>query len=226
MLKIERSVRDVEGLQPDALPEDLLTSTEPLVLKKLVADWPSVQAAQRSAGAAADYLRGFYQGATIGAFFGPPESGGRIFYNEDMSGFNYQPVMLKLDQVLDRLRQHEHDDHPPAIYVGSTTVDTCLPGFRQENDLGLGGLDPLVSIWLGNETRRKSSKTFTWGRWTSHRRASRSAWWTCMSLISKSFPALQRRCAALSSPNWNPATPFSYPACGGTMWRRWTVSTS
>ena len=37
--------------------------------------------------------------------------------------------------------------------VGSTTVDTCLPGFRGENDLGFGERQPLVSIWLGNRTR-------------------------------------------------------------------------
>jgi hypothetical protein len=70
-----------------------------------------------------------------------------------MSGFNYQPVLLKLDQVLDRLEQHQSDEHPPTIYVGSTTVDSCLPGFRQENDLDLGDRDALASIWLGNETR-------------------------------------------------------------------------
>jgi len=153
MLKIEKPVRSLSGIRPDSLPDEVLASDEPLVLKGLVADWPAVRASRQSAGAAADYLRHFYHGATIGAFFGPPESGGRIFYNEDMSGFNYQPVMLKLDQVLERLVQHLEDERPPAIYVGSTTVDTCLPGFRQENDINLGAADPLASIWLGNRTR-------------------------------------------------------------------------
>jgi len=153
MLKIEKSVRSLSGIQPDLLPDEVLSSDEPLVLKGLVADWPAVHASLRSPEAAADYLRRFYRGATVGAFFGSPENGGRIFYNEDMSGFNYQPVMLKLDQVLEQLAQHLEDERPPAIYVGSTTVDTCLPGFRQENDLDLGAFDPLVSIWLGNQTR-------------------------------------------------------------------------
>jgi hypothetical protein len=153
MLRIEKSVREIHGIRPDSLPPDLLTSSEPFVLRGLVADWPAVRAAQQSTSAADDYIRQFYQGATIGAFFAPPEAGGRIFYNQDMSGFNYQPVMLKLDQLLDRIHQHLADEHPPGIYVGSTTVDSCLPGFRQENDLDLGAFDPLVSIWLGNQTR-------------------------------------------------------------------------
>ena len=61
--------------------------------------------------------------------------------------------MSKLGEVLDRLRNHRGDEQPPAIYVGSTTVDTCLPGFREQNDLDLGGFRPLVSLWLGNRSR-------------------------------------------------------------------------
>ena len=153
MLKIEKSVREIHGIRPDSIPGDLLASTEPYVLRKLVSDWPAVKAARESVDAANSYIHRFYQGATIGAFFAPPESGGRIFYNKDMSGFNYQPVMLKLDQVLKEIKKHQSDEKPPVIYVGSTTVDTCLPGFRSENDIGLEDLDPLVSIWLGNRTR-------------------------------------------------------------------------
>jgi hypothetical protein len=55
--------------------------------------------------------------------------------------------------VLDEIARQSQAEIPPAIYVGSTTVDTCLPGFRAQNDLALGNRQPLVSIWLGNRTR-------------------------------------------------------------------------
>ena len=32
-------------------------------------------------------------------------------------------------------------------------VDQWLPGFREVNDLGLAVANPLVSFWLGNQTR-------------------------------------------------------------------------
>jgi hypothetical protein len=163
MLAIETSVPVVEGVRPDAVPAAVRASTVPLLLRGMVADWPLVGAARQSAAAADRYLRGFYRDATVGAFFGPPEIEGRIFYNDDMSGFNYQAAMVKLDVVLDGIQQHLTDPRPPAFYVGSTTVDTCLPGFRQENDIsmgdlglgdtGLGDIRPLASIWLGNQTR-------------------------------------------------------------------------
>ena len=153
MLTIEKSTREIAGLHPDEVPKEVLNSNEPLLLKGMVAQWPIVNAARESAQSADRYLRRFYQTATVGAFFGTRDTAGRVFYNKDMTGFNFQRVMLKLDTILDKIQQHSYDDRPPAFYVGSTTVDTCLPGFRADNDIEFGDIDPLASIWLGNRTR-------------------------------------------------------------------------
>lgn len=153
MLPLERKVPELGGARHDRLPEAVFSSGEPLLLKGMVDDWPFVQAAKQSAGAAIDYLRGYYENATVGAFFARPGSRGRVFYNDDMSGFNYEPVMTKLDALLDGIVKHRDDPDPPAFYMGSTTVDTCLPGFRDENDIEFGEIEPLASIWLGNRTR-------------------------------------------------------------------------
>jgi hypothetical protein len=141
------------GIAPRALPDALLNATGPVLLKGLVADWPMVRAAADSSQSADAYLRRFYRDATVGAWLGAPEIGGRFFYNEAFNGFNFRPELMKLDAVLAMLERHSNDERPPAIYVGSTTVDTCLPGFRAENDLGFGARDPLMSIWIGNRTR-------------------------------------------------------------------------
>ncbi len=37
--------------------------------------------------------------------------------------------------------------------MGSTTIDTALPGFRVQNDMDFGTRNPLASIWIGNRTR-------------------------------------------------------------------------
>ncbi|MYN27504.1 cupin-like domain-containing protein [Duganella levis] len=135
------------------LPDEILHSPAPLVLRGLVADWPLVHAARRSPQAADAYLRRFYRDATVLASHAPPETGGRIFYNDDLSGFNFQSQMVRFDQVLDALRAHLDHPAPPTLYVGSTSIDTCLPGLRAENDVNFGARDPLASIWIGNRTR-------------------------------------------------------------------------
>ncbi len=153
MLAGAKPVRALTGLDPQALPDEVLCSTEPLVLKGLVSHWPMVQAARCSGQAAARYLRGFYQGAEVEAFWGESQYEGRFFYNSDLTGFNFRTVRRKLDEVLDDIDRHAPDVQPPGIYVGSATLDSCLPGFRSENDVPLGDRDALASIWIGNRSR-------------------------------------------------------------------------
>ena len=149
----EVRVAEAEGVDPRALPADVLASTEPVLLRGLVAGWPMVRAAQAGARTAIDYVRGFDGGDAVTAFVAPPEVGGRYFYNDDLSGFNFVPQRLRLATVLDTLAQQLDAARPPGVYVGSTTVETCLPGFREANDVGFGDLAPLASVWLGNRSR-------------------------------------------------------------------------
>jgi Cupin-like domain len=153
MLEIAQRVPELTGVDPQALPDDVLKSTQPVVLRGLVANWPVVRAGLESDQSADAYLRRFYRDATVGALLGAPEIRGRFFYNSDLSGFNFRPARMKLDVVLDEIARQRDNPQPPAIYVGSTTIDTCLPGFRAENDLAMGERQPLASVWLGNRTR-------------------------------------------------------------------------
>lgn len=156
MLPIAKRVREVDagGARPPAsLSDALLRATEPYVVRGLAAHWPLVDAARSSIDAADGYLRRFYQGATVGAMLGKPEIAGRFFYNADLTGFNYYSAHARLDAVLDEMKGYRENPRPAAIYVGSTTVDTVLPGLRRDNDIDMGGRDALASIWIGNQTR-------------------------------------------------------------------------
>jgi len=151
MLAIDKSVRelDVGG----ALPDELLRATQPYIVRGYARAWPVVRAGLESADLADAYLRRFYRDATVNAMLGKPEIRGRFFYNETLDGFNYISVRARLDAVLDELKVQRDMPAPGAIYVGSTTIDTALPGFRGQNDADLGARDALASIWIGNRTR-------------------------------------------------------------------------
>ena len=147
------SIDEIHGANAHTLPDEVLASTRPLVLRGLVSHWPVVQAAQASDQQADAYLRRFYRDASVVEFLGAPGIEGRFTYNDDLSGFNFAALRVRLDQILQELADHRDDREPPAIYVGSTTIDTCLPGFREQNDVNLDGRDALASIWIGNQTR-------------------------------------------------------------------------
>lgn len=155
MTTIVQRTRVLEGCQPDALPlQELLSAGEPAVIKGVARHWPLVQAGLRSSAEAMNYLRSFYNGKTVGASHGEPEIAGRLFYNEDFTQLNFISHRAPLDQVLADIEQHLDDDRPPTNYIASTTIDACLPGFRNDNDLPFAAhsFDPLASIWIGNRT--------------------------------------------------------------------------
>lgn len=147
------AIREIVACQPETVAETVLSVTEPLVLKGLVNDWPLVHAGKQSPQAAADYIRRFYSGDRVTAFTGPPEIRGKVAYNEDLSGFNFERLTATLDEILEPILQHLDDDEPPTYYIGSTLLSRWFPGFRDENDLVMTDLDPLVSIWIGNRIR-------------------------------------------------------------------------
>jgi hypothetical protein len=153
MQPIANAIEEIAGLDPQSLSDELLKRTQPAVCRGLVSSWPVARAGRESAAATDAYLRRFYKDATVNAMLGAPDIGGRLFYSDDLAGFNFKSVRIRLDAVLEEIARQSKSEMPPAIYVGSTTLDTCLPGFRTENDLALGNRQPLVSIWLGNRTR-------------------------------------------------------------------------
>ena len=153
MLNIEQNVREFPLGSSGLLPGELVGSGEPLLLRGQVEHWPVVQAAQKSHAAVDTYLRRFCVDALVNAVYGKSADRGRLFYNEDLSGFNFDTVRARLDKVLDDLRGQSHASSPAGVYVGSTPVDKALPGFRVENDIPLDVINPLVSIWLGNRSR-------------------------------------------------------------------------
>ena len=149
-----KPIREITGIRPEQLNDDILRSTEPVILRGLIASWPIVKAAQNSQQEADEYLRRFYHDATLTVMHGEPEIEGRFFYNEDFSGFNYASSRVRLDMILDALREESSKAKPRSIYVGSSAIDNYLPGFRAENNLAaIDGLNPLVNIWIGNRTR-------------------------------------------------------------------------
>lgn len=140
-------------------PQHLLDAQAPVILKGLAAEWPIVAEGHRGPGTAMAYLRGFDGKRPVVGSTGDPAIHGRFFYSDDLTGLNFTAEHVALSEFLNRIEGalETPPEAQPAYYIGSTDLDTYLPGFRQDNDLGLdaaafGGEPPLVSIWIGNRT--------------------------------------------------------------------------
>lgn len=132
--------------------DSALQADTPWVIRGLAAHWPAVQYSDSSEDFI-NYVKSFDAGRPVCAFLGEPQDRGRFFYNEDLSKLNFVTVDTALGKVVDKLIEMTTADESPTLYVGSTHVDTWLPGFRGENDLTEVPQDALVSLWIGNQSR-------------------------------------------------------------------------
>lgn len=137
----------------DMLPAKLLEWTRPRHLPELVSHWPVVQAARQGDAALVSYLKQFDKNVTVDCLELPHAEDGRMFYNADMSGFNFSRARKPFMQALTTMLALADKAQPDSLYVGSTTVQSCLPGFVEDNPIGLDPLSPLATLWIGNKSR-------------------------------------------------------------------------
>lgn len=144
-------MHELRVARPGEVPAGLLSSAEPCVLRGLLAHWPLVQAAGQGDAAALDALRSHWRDATVGVFEMAAETGGRIAYTADLGGFNFERRLMPFGSLLERLLALRTQAQPSYLYMGSTTLESCLPGFAASHALRLDTPEaPLASLWLGN----------------------------------------------------------------------------
>lgn len=141
----------------DIRPHDVLDTltgvNRPLILRNYCAHFPAVHAGKQSPQAMADYLLEQHSGNPVNGCYGDSSTGGRVFYNEDMSGFNFQARKTDLKSLLDEILSSADSDAAPMRYMPSSEVNHWFPTFSAANDAGIGAVAPVGSLWLGNRVR-------------------------------------------------------------------------
>ena len=143
-------MRELHGVDAARFRAEVVTRYEPAVLRGVVADWPAVRAARESPALFCTYLAQRDSGAPVDALRTPPSAKGRIFYNDAMSGFNYDHERISITQVIERIVKYAALRNPPAIAAQSAPIADCLPAFAVENVLGLLAPSVAPRIWLGS----------------------------------------------------------------------------
>jgi cupin-like protein len=128
----------------------VLESGEPAVLRGLVSEWPVIDAGRKSAADLLEYLRALDSGAPVDAIMTAPEEEGRVFYREDLNGFNFVRNRLALSAVAEQALRYAGHRHAPAVAVQSALMRQCLPGFAVANPLPVAHPSAEPRIWLGN----------------------------------------------------------------------------
>jgi len=143
-------VRQIPQIDKTAFGSIALDSQTPVVIKGLVETWPAVQAGLESDAAFFGYLSDFDSGLAFTAMRLDQAQKGRIFYNEDLTAFNFSYERINFDTFRSKLEQTAVSGD--TWYAGSINLERWFPGFDKSNDLSIHR-DELKSIWIGNQTR-------------------------------------------------------------------------
>jgi hypothetical protein len=123
---------------------------EPAVLEGLVRQWPAVQATVDSLEAGCAYLARLDSGVESDAVLVPAGLGGRMFYEPDLSAFNFARRSLSVSAVLQQLARYSHFDSPPSVALQCAQISECLPAFQAANPMPLMEAAVQPRLWLGN----------------------------------------------------------------------------
>src|SRR5438105_3700868 len=142
-------IAEWRGVDARRFRTEVLAEYRPAVLRGLVDSWPAVRHGKESPRALAKYLDDFDSGTKVDTLMAPARAKGRIFYNDDLSGFNFVRDKLRISAVNEQLLRHAKFDNRPSVVAQSALIAECLPGFEKENRLELLDASIPPRIWLG-----------------------------------------------------------------------------
>jgi Cupin-like domain len=140
-------IAEYHDIDAASFRRDIVPRYQPAVLRGLSRHW---SIASQSATDAIATLARLDSGRDIDAIMTPPEARGRIFYNVDMSGFNFLRNRLPVSQVLQQLARYAAFDAPPAVAVQSALIADCLPGLLADLPMPVLPTHIAPRIWIGN----------------------------------------------------------------------------
>jgi hypothetical protein len=122
-------------------------------MEGLVGDWPLVRAARESRTALAAAIKALDGGRVPQIVEAPAANAGRLFYRNDLAGFNFTRRPIAIGALVDRLVSLADATDAPAVYLESLPAAPYLPGFAAAHAMPL--LDARVEprIWIGNAVK-------------------------------------------------------------------------
>ncbi|MGN6374095.1 MAG: cupin-like domain-containing protein [Sphingomonas sp.] len=143
---------EVDAVAGDADLAAIVGGYRPVVMRGLARDWPAVAAGRQSDETLATYLKRFDRGKPAEVLVGPPEIAGRFFYDDALTGCNFQKRYGALSALIDRLLDLRGAPAPDALYAGAAPTGDHWPGWNEENALPFDLSTAVARVWIGNAT--------------------------------------------------------------------------
>lgn len=142
-----------DAVDPETFVAEVSSGYRPVVLRGQARDWPAVAAAAQGNEAMARYIARFDRGRPADVMIGQPAIDGRYFYSDDMTGLNFHRQQVPITALLGELLRLGDAPDPPALYAGAAAAGDHLPGWADDNNIGIPTPNATPRVWIGNATR-------------------------------------------------------------------------
>ena len=150
LLPLPKAIPVREAIDREVFEREVLPAYSPVVLRGQVADWPVVRAGLEGDDVLAAWLKARSTNAPVETFVGAPGIGGRFFYNDMLTGLNFDRQQARLGDIVDRLLAFRDAPQAPSLYAGAAVASGCLPDFAASHPLNLLDERAVARLWLGN----------------------------------------------------------------------------
>lgn len=146
-----QDIRVWENVDYERFHNEIIPLNQPAIIRAIVSDWPTVEAAKKSPEAVVNYLKPMDTRSVIPALVGTPNINGRFFYSEDLTEHNFQRAEVTLSIGLDRLLAIKDRSNPHAIALQAIQLNRVMPDYKAAHPQPLLDNSAEPTMWVGNQ---------------------------------------------------------------------------
>lgn len=146
-----QDIRVWENVDYERFHNEIIPLNQPAIIRAIVSDWPTVEAAKKSPEAVVNYLKPMDTRSVIPALVGTPDINGRFFYSEDLTEHNFQRAEVTLSIGLDRLLAIKDRSTPHAIALQAIQLNRVMPDYKAAHPQPLLDNSAEPTMWVGNQ---------------------------------------------------------------------------
>lgn len=146
-------IQERVALTPRQFFDEILSSDQPVVLRRIARDWPLVIAARQDAHQAMSLLEMGANACLTSVLRSDPAEEGRFHYAKDGRSFNFIRGQGNVAGILAGLREQESNYRPFAIAAQGLVAHRYFPGFVQEHPMPFAPPAAEPRLWIGNSAK-------------------------------------------------------------------------
>ncbi|WP_438865342.1 cupin-like domain-containing protein [Neptunicella sp.] len=143
-------VKQWHNVDSTLFKNEIVPAQQPVILKGLIADWPTVKLAGAGDPQLLGYLSNCHAGGKLNMLRLPASENGYFDYNKSYSGFNFERKVVELPYFLEHLQNSCHNPDYATHALQSAYIDEHFPSFTENHKMSLFPKQTRPRIWLGN----------------------------------------------------------------------------